>query len=435
MRHYLQGAPVPARRLVSRATACIGLTALAVLCAAGAPAASTPPRRPNPVPIVFPDGTVVPVRFLRTIAGGRDSVGSPVMVQTLAALVTDSCVVVEPFRRLLGHVSISRPARRFGRPGELAFRFDSLEIGPNEWAPVEAVLDSVEYAERDLSQSGELAGGPRPTRGRYLRTGALVGVSALAEEAAVPVALLAGWRLISRGPKATVLFGEVARVRLTRPLTAERPSACIAPQRHPALVAAPELPGIAPRTRDDREGRRQGDPINVVLLGTETEIDSAFAHVGWVAAERSSIRSLARGVTAAIVERSAIGAPLSTQYFEGRKQDLAYELAGPNARFRHHLRIWRLDGEPDAWVAAADQDIGLVVKPFRRTATHRIAPDVDTERDLLVQELEAVGCADLLEYVELPGAARSGRNASGQGFRTDGRTAVVRLKQCIERRQ
>ncbi|HEX9105744.1 MAG TPA: LssY C-terminal domain-containing protein, partial [Longimicrobiales bacterium] len=187
---------------------------------------------------------------------------------------------------------------------------------------------------------------------------------------------------------------------------------------------------FADRTSDDREGRHPGDPVNLVLLGTGEGIDSAFDQAGWVRAERPGLRSLARGVTATIMERPAVGAPVSTQYFEGRKQDLAFELSGPNARMRHHLRIWQLDGADGVWVGAADQDIGLVVKPFRRSATHRIAPDVDLERDLIVQVLEASGCSDLLAYTDVPDAITSGRNASGQRFHTDGRIAVLRMKPC-----
>jgi hypothetical protein len=390
------------------------------------------PGGPDGPRVTFPAGTLLPIRFLHRVVGGRDRTGTLVLVQTLAALVSDNCVVVEPFTQLLGRVTRSRGGGNFGRPGELTLAFDSLEVAPHRWQPVSAVLDSVEYGARDdVSGSGELAGGQHPGRVRLLRTGAIMGVSALAEEEeAIPVALLAGWRLVRRGPRAAILAGEVAQVRLTQPLVITRSADCLAADAHPDLVAAPDLPFFLSRTRDDRAGRHPGDPINVVLLGPRAAIDTAFARAGWVRAQEPSLRSLARGVTAAVVERSAVGAPVSTQYFEGRRQDLAFELAGPNARFRHHLRIWLLDDTTLTWVAAADQDVGLVVNPFRHTATHRVASDVDVEREVVVRELEATGCADLLQYMSPTGAALSGRNASGQPFETDGRAAVIRLKPC-----
>ncbi len=391
-------------------------------------AAALPPR---PVPVLFPAGSVVPIRFLHGLTGGRDRVGAPVLVQTMGALVQDSCVVVEPFTHVSGHVVGSRAGGRFGRPGHLAVMFDSLEVAPHRWVAIDAVVDSVEYAAPGaLSDSGELAGGRRPTRGRYVRAGALVGVGALFDEGMIPVALLEGWRLLRRGPRARILAGEVASVRLTKPLALLRASTCLRTSTHEDLTRVPSLPYFVPRTDDDRAGRHAGDPVNVVLIGSGAQIDSAFRHAGWVRAQAPSLRSLARGVTAAVVERSAVGAPVSTQYFAGRKQDLTYELSGPNARFRHHLRLWILDDSTRTWVGAADQDVGLVVNPFHRTATHRISPDVDLERDLVVRELEATGCASLLSYLELPDAVRTARNASGQKFVTDGRAAALRLKSC-----
>src|SRR5215467_3927245 len=54
--------------------------------------------------ISFPAGVVLPIRVLHAVTGGRDTVGSPVIAQTLAALVRDSCVIVPPFAVIRGHV-------------------------------------------------------------------------------------------------------------------------------------------------------------------------------------------------------------------------------------------------------------------------------------------------------------------------------------------
>jgi hypothetical protein len=235
------------------------------------------------------------------------------------------------------------------------------------------------------------------------------------------------------GHRPQIMAGEVASLRLIEPLRVMHGGVCIGVRTQPDLAELPSLPCFLPRTADNAGGKRPGDPINVLLLGSAAQIDSAFLQTGWVRAREPGFRALARGVTAAVVERSAVGAPVSTQYFEGRKQDLAYELSGPNARLRHHLRIWQLDAPSDTWVAAADQDVGLVIHPLRGSATHRIAPDVDPERDLIVRELEASGCADLISYLDLPGAVKEGHNASGQRFHTDGRAAVVRVRNCQSR--
>src|SRR5207244_1883389 len=128
--------------------------------------------------------------------------------------------------------------------------------------------------------------------------------------------------------------------------------------------------------------------------------------------------------------RPAAAAPVSTQYFAGQPQAFTYELPGPNARVRHHVRIWRLDGLADTWVGAANKDVGVVFKPWKPQATHRIDAHVDRERDLIAHDLEASGCADLVDYVTLPGAVLAARNVSGQRVVSDGRAAVVRVHAC-----
>jgi len=68
-----------------------------------------------------------------------------------------------------------------------------------------------------------------------------------------------------------------------------------------------------------------------------------------------------------------------------------------------------------------------IVKP---RVTHRMAPEVDGERDLMARELEAGGCARRRGFVRIPGAPLSGRNSSGEEFSTDGRATVVSVEEC-----
>jgi hypothetical protein len=196
-----------------------------------------------------------------------------------------------------------------------------------------------------------------------------------------------------------------------------------------AGVAPAALPAFVPRTRD-RSGDRLGDPLNLILIGSADAVDAAFARAGWMRADRPTVGAIAKEVEAVLVERPAPRAPVSTQYFAGRPQDLAYEVPGSDARRRHHVRLWALDPAREVWVGAANEDVGVIFKPWKLEATHRIRPDIDRERDRLVRDLEAGGCAAAVAYVRLPGAVVAGRNAAGQPFVTDARTAVVRVRPC-----
>lgn len=379
--------------------------------------------------VAIPAGTHLPIRFLQPITSGRDSVGTRVLVQTMGAWVQDSCIVLPPYLRAKGRIVVSKGGGGFGRHGKLGLRFDSLEVRPGQWAAIAGILDTLEYAKAGLvTDSGVVSSGKSSVVGIGKKI-LPAGLAVATEIAAIPVALLSGYALVHRGPPVRILAGEVGGVRLTELLLLPGPDRCESVTAHRELVELPALPRFVPRS-ENRKGTRLGDPVNLLLLGSAQLIDSAFRSAGWLRAHKASVLAVTKEVTAAIASRPAISAPVSTQYFEGRPQDLAYELAGPNVRIRHHVRLWLLDTLALVWVGAANKDVGVIFKPWKPQATHRIDAHIDRERDHIVRDLEASGCGDLVDYVTLPGAITEGRNVSGQKFETDARTAVLRLRPC-----
>jgi hypothetical protein len=194
--------------------------------------------------------------------------------------------------------------------------------------------------------------------------------------------------------------------------------------------AAPRLPALPPLPPSSEAHGRAADPINIVFLGSAADLDQAFRSAGWTRASHKSFGSLMHEAFAVIARRPDAHAPVSTQRVEGRPQDAAYELPGPTARVRDHVRLWQVGRNENAWAGAATQDVGMLINPFKRRLTHRIAPALDDERDRIVAVLRLDGCADLLGYVRLAGAVDRGRNATSQRFFTDGRAAVMRVHDC-----
>ena len=375
---------------------------------------------------VFPIGTTVSIRFRQPLRGGRDGVGTRVVVQTMNELSDDGCAVVPPYARAVGRVTLSRGGRWFGGRGALAVRFDSLEVRPAAWIAIDAVLDGLEYArDRDLTHTGVVYGSRASVAGRALP----VGIAGAVGLDAGPLAVLGGYWLARRGPAARITPGQMGTLRLTAPLSVAGESLCrsVTAPRPPAVV--PELPAIPARSAG-RGGKVPADPINLVFIGSAADLDSAFRRAGWVAPRHASFGTVSREIVAGLVNRPAVGAPLSRQFLDGRRQDVAYELSGPNARLRHHVRIWLQDTLAPVWVGAANHDVGVMLNPFKGRFTHRISPAIDEERDRIVRELEATGCGELLDYVDVAGAVREGRNATGQRFVTDGRAAVILLRAC-----
>ena len=368
-------------------------------------------------------GTRLPVRFVQGVRSGKDSVGSVILLQTMAAVTRDSCVMLAPFRTVWARISTSKGGRMFGRGGQLGLTTDSLRRLAGEILLVEAILDSLEWVRSGakLLPSGVVEQGGR----KVVSAAILPAVAASGGLAVVPVALIGGWAFLHKGAGVEIVAGELAGVRLLEPIAIASPASCSPLTDDHITLAPPRLPDFSPRATD-QSGLVLGDQVNVILLGTEEEVRQAFRAAGWTDEGVRSLSNIVRGSAAVVFKGQDQRVPFSPEFYEGRVQDLGFQRVGLDARERHHIRLWRLDADSTVWVGAANEDVGFKVAPFRLSATHRMDPDIDHERDILTRDLEAGGCATLLGMVAPKGAVTKGRNTSRQAFTSDGRAAVLR---------
>jgi hypothetical protein len=177
-----------------------------------------------------------------------------------------------------------------------------------------------------------------------------------------------------------------------------------------------------------------GDPINVGLVGSKADLMHAFAAARWNPADAITWRSSLEIGESVLFDRPYADAPVSTLFFDGRRQDLAFEKSvGASADRRHHVRLW-MTPPPDAedrplWLGSAsfDRDVGLSHDTGQ--ITHHIGPDIDAERDLLVSDLKAAGSIDGCHSVDGIGATQNGRNGGGDRYFTDGMATICDLRQ------
>ncbi|MEO7216993.1 MAG: LssY C-terminal domain-containing protein [Gemmatimonadaceae bacterium] len=203
----------------------------------------------------------------------------------------------------------------------------------------------------------------------------------------------------------------------------------IAPRVFSHFDHAPEFATLPKRTTTAHHAK--GDPINIAIVGTETELVAAMHAAGWVAAtprNRANDLAIAKSV---LFNRPDSAAPVSSLYLFGRVQDLAFEReVGRSARSRHHVRFWlardaKHDNRP-IWLGDAAFDLRAGVTSTL-VPTHHIAPDVDDERDTLVANLIAAQQVDTLFAVSGMGIRVMAHNAGGDRFDTDGEIHVVIL--------
>ena len=186
---------------------------------------------------------------------------------------------------------------------------------------------------------------------------------------------------------------------------------------HPALFDAP-------RITHTPDGIR-GYPNNLALLGTESEIIHGLDAAHWFPADALTLSSSLRIGVDSVFRRPDDEAPVSTLELFGRKQDLAFEQpVGDNPRQRHHVRFWKWDRQEDernVWFGAATYDERIGLSHTTGQITHHIGPDVDAERDRILEALKRDACAQTNYYVDGFHQDLQGRNGGGDTWHTDGR--------------
>lgn len=172
-----------------------------------------------------------------------------------------------------------------------------------------------------------------------------------------------------------------------------------------------------------------GDPLNVGLVGTKAEAIRALAAAGWYPADAVTLKTGIEIASSVIFDRPYRDAPVSPLFYQGRKQDFAFEKpVGNSADRRNHVRFWqalergRLGRE--VWLGSATFDRGAGVSHDTGEITHHIAPDIDAERDLLIGDLASAGTLLETYHVAGTGPTLSGRNGGGDRYFTDGEITV-----------
>jgi len=198
-----------------------------------------------------------------------------------------------------------------------------------------------------------------------------------------------------------------------------------------ALLAAIEkLPCCA----RNEEGTKDADPLNLVVVGAIPASLFPFVERGWNLTEPFDVATAWKSVKAFLLGSRYLTSPVSPLYAFGRPQDVALQKARNDIDRRNHLRLWRapfdFQGTP-VWLGQVSRDIGvrLTTSSWYLT-THKIDPDVDEDRDYLLQDLAMSGYVSRVGLVPGVGAAPRGaprRNLTGDPYFTDGRRLVVFL--------
>src|ERR1700728_1621649 len=198
--------------------------------------------------------------------------------------------------------------------------------------------------------------------------------------------------------------------------------------------------GLASLTMITRTGDDiPGDPINVGAVGSKEDVLCAMNAGKWYPADPITLRSSVKIVGSVLFDRPYHDAPVSHLFYEGKREDLAFEKpAGKSADRRHHVRFWKVleRGEEGraVWLGAVTFDRGIGFSHDDVRITHHIGPDIDAERDLLTADLTAAQVVSTIYEVSGIGPTLGGRNGEGDAYFTDGEIKVsVLVEGCGQR--
>jgi hypothetical protein len=179
-------------------------------------------------------------------------------------------------------------------------------------------------------------------------------------------------------------------------------------------------------------GTENGDPLNIVVVGSGLDALFSFIDRGWRLDEPFDIHSVYRTIKAFLFRSEYLHAPVSPLYVFGRQQEVALQKARNNISLRNHLRLWlapfSFDGQ-QVWVGQISRDIGtkLTTRVWYLT-THRISPAVDQDRFYLLQDLIMSGAVSRFGFVRGVGASSMSDprvNLGGDPYLTDGLRLVL----------
>ncbi|CAB1062464.1 hypothetical protein D1BOALGB6SA_7241 [Olavius sp. associated proteobacterium Delta 1] len=182
----------------------------------------------------------------------------------------------------------------------------------------------------------------------------------------------------------------------------------------------------------NEDGTKDGDPLNLILIGTREDISTAFVCRGWLPAEQTHGKAVWKTIKSFLFGSRYRYSPVSPLYFVNRPQDFAGQKPRHTVHQRNHLRAWlsplRHQGK-SVWVGQISRDIGvrLTFKTWP-PVTHKIDPDIDEARISLIGDLVYSQQLAKTGWVKGVGAAARTNpryNLTGDPYFTDGYRAVL----------
>ena len=386
--------------------------------------------------VTLPAGTKLEVRLASEVTSNMRP-GQPVTADLLLPVYLAARIVIPSGTHLTGNVADVTPyiAATDGvaeRAATLRLQFTRISDSTGHTQPIYCVLEAVDNARETVDNSGLITGilgsetyaaqidrGIAKVQSRYQQFAQILnGVKgALLNDVDASISYKPGTDLTLRLTKALDWTGAATSPQAVGTIT---PADALV-----SLVAAQPVRTVA------QSPPNPSDIINLMFIGDEAALKSAFGTAGWFPAEALSGTSKMETARAIIENRGYSEAPMSILFLDNRPPDLTFQKQTNTFAKRHHIRIWRrpetFDGKP-VWLGAATHDTSISFSPVSKTFTHAIDSNIDLERAKVAGDLLFTQQVRALSVVARSGVPQGVTNATGDKLVTDGKIAVVELQ-------
>lgn len=382
----------------------------------------------------LPEGTLLEARMSGATGSRISHRGDPIEATIIAPLSVRGRILVPQGSKLFGSVT-SATAIGLGLKHSVAsirYGFHALLLPDRAAIPVNARLIEIDTAKEHVDDLGTVYG-----------IHPIVSLSSGVSYCAVPLLLVDPtigvpiWGVKSviaptANPEIRFPAGTEFILRLSTGVTLPESNTYF---RFPAESFSPgDLNDIDQLLKSSAQrahmGGRPSDIVNVLLIGSRNQLDSAFHASGWVQAQRKSPISLYRMYLALAKRYGYPSAPMNALTLNGVPSAFVQQKGLDTVQKRHHVRVWQHPQRANVWLGAAAEDVGFRFKLMHWT--HSTDPHIDSERAKVVNDLAFVGCVNAAALLSRTSADLVQDPKAEYPILTDGNIAVVRLNDCID---
>jgi hypothetical protein len=397
--------------------------------------AATTARSTDKAVRLFP-GATLSVRLDVPVYSDRSRTGDPVQATVTYPLCQTGeqieCspgeLLVAPGTKVNGTILFAQKApNKYSRP-RLALDFSNIVHSNKERTPLYARVLDVDNA-RETVQNNEILGIVQPhASGKASLVLRAVGASnPIAGYTITGVQQVYGLSI-----RREILFpaGTDLQIQVVRPSQLKQKEAWAGwPELKPDTKLQQLVGDMPLRTATPK--KTPSDLTNLIFLGSEQQLITAFGEAGWMEANNLNVRTALNAAQATMRNTGYSDAPVSLLLLEGKPPDLVLQKSLNTFAKRHHIRIWKMTQRyngSEVWIGAATHDIATTSSRAKTKWSHRIDPHIDRERDWVLTDLLFSGYATAYVDLDRPAAPKQAENATGDNIVTDGKVSVIQLK-------